>query len=61
VIGSRDITIRRAVFDWLTEQRQEHGEALSRASLESFSLDGRREAEIGAVSIRVAAFPPVVG
>jgi hypothetical protein len=36
MIGSRDITIRRAVFEWLTEQRQEHGEALSRASLESF-------------------------
>jgi putative restriction endonuclease len=42
VIGSRDIEIRRAVFDWLTEQRQEHGEALSRTSLEAFSLDGKR-------------------
>jgi putative restriction endonuclease len=47
VIGSRDITIRRAVFDWLTEQRQEHGEALSRASLESFSLDGKRVPLVG--------------
>ena len=47
MIGSRDITIRRAVFDWLTEQRQEHGEALSRASLESFSLDGKRIPLVG--------------
>jgi len=47
VIGSRDITIRRAVFDWLTEQRQEHGEAFSRASLESFSLDGKRIPLVG--------------
>jgi putative restriction endonuclease len=47
VIGSRDIAIRRAVFDWLTEQRQEHGEALSRASLDSFSLDGKRIPLVG--------------
>ncbi len=47
MIGSRDIEIRRAVFDWLTEQRQEHGEALSRASLESFSLDGKRIPLVG--------------
>jgi putative restriction endonuclease len=47
VIGSRDIEIRRAVFDWLTEQRQEHGEALSRASLESFSLAGKRIPLVG--------------
>ena len=47
MIGSRDIVIRRAVFDWLTEQRQEHGEALARASLESFSLDGKRIPLVG--------------
>jgi putative restriction endonuclease len=47
VIGSRDIEIRRAVFDWLTEERQEHGEALSRASLESFSFGGRRIPLVG--------------
>ena len=47
MIGSRDITIRRAVFDWLTEQRQEHGEALSRTSLESFSLAGKRIPLVG--------------
>jgi putative restriction endonuclease len=35
------------VFDWLTEQRQEHGEALSRVSLESFSLAGRRIPLVG--------------
>jgi putative restriction endonuclease len=51
VIGSRDIEIRRAVFDWLTEQRQEHGEALSRASLESFSLDGKRIPLVGPAGI----------
>ncbi len=47
VIGSRDIEIRRAVFDWLTGQRQEHGEALSRASLEAFSLAGKRIPLVG--------------
>jgi putative restriction endonuclease len=47
VIGSRDITIRRAVFDWLTEQRQEHGDALSRASLEDFALAGQRIPLVG--------------
>jgi putative restriction endonuclease len=47
VIGSCDITIRRAVFDWLTDQRQEHGETLSRVSLESFSLAGRRIPLVG--------------
>ena len=47
VIGTSDVVIRRAVFDWLTEQRQEHGEALSRASLESFLLNGRRVPLIG--------------
>ena len=47
MIGSRDIEIRRAVFDWLTEQRQEYGEALSRTSLESFSLGGKRIPLVG--------------
>jgi hypothetical protein len=47
VIGPRDIDVRRAVFDWLTEQRQEHGEALSRASLESFSLHDKRIPLVG--------------
>jgi putative restriction endonuclease len=47
VIGISDVVIRRAVFDWLTEQRREHGEALSRSSLENFLLDGRRVPLLG--------------
>ncbi len=35
----RDYSIRRAVFDWLTEQRLEHGEALSRKEPEDFRLE----------------------
>jgi putative restriction endonuclease len=42
-----DERIRLAVFDWLTEQRQERGEALPRAILENFQLDGRRVPLIG--------------
>jgi putative restriction endonuclease len=40
VIGSADRRIRLSVFDWLTDQRAEHGEAIPRSTLESFSLDG---------------------
>ena len=39
--------MRRAVFDWLTEQRESVGEALSRAALETFTLDGRRVPLVG--------------
>jgi len=42
MIGTADAGIRAAVFEWLTEQRQIHGEALSRSMLEAFSLGGRR-------------------
>lgn len=42
VIGSADEVIRRSSFDWLTDQRAEHGEALSRSVLESFQLNGQR-------------------
>lgn len=42
VIGAADGPIRRAVFAWLTEQRDLYGEALPRTALESFHLDGRR-------------------
>jgi putative restriction endonuclease len=42
MIGSADQTIRRSVFDWLTDQRAEHGEAISRSALEEFELGGRR-------------------
>lgn len=42
MIGDADSRIRGAVFEWLTEQRAEFGEALSRTTLEHFMLDGRR-------------------
>ena len=42
MIGTADWHVRRAVFDWLTDQRESVGEALSRGSLETFTLDGRR-------------------
>jgi putative restriction endonuclease len=46
VIGSADAPIRRAVFDWLTVQR-ETGEVLSRSSLEGFTLEGHRVPLVG--------------
>lgn len=39
---SADQGIRRSVFDWLTDQRAEHGEAIPRSTLLAFQLDGRR-------------------
>ncbi len=47
MIGTVDGRIRRAVFDWLTEQRDELGEALPRTALETFVLDGRRVPLVG--------------
>lgn len=47
VIGVTDGPIRTAVFDWLTEQRDELGEALPRTALETFELDGRRVPLVG--------------
>ncbi len=47
MIGTADASIRREVFDWLTEQRQEHGEALPRRMLEEFVLDDRRVPLLG--------------
>ena len=41
-VGEADHSIRTAVFEWLTRQREEHGEALSRVALEAFVLEGRR-------------------
>jgi putative restriction endonuclease len=42
VIGSADRRIRLAVFDWLTDLRTEHGEALPRTILtDGLELDGR--------------------
>ena len=42
MIGTADWQIRRAVFDWLTEQRDSVGEALTWRRLQSFELDGGR-------------------
>jgi putative restriction endonuclease len=56
VIGVVDGPIRAAVFDWLTERRQEHGEALSRDSLLSFTFQGRRIPLLGPQGI----FKPAV-
>jgi putative restriction endonuclease len=47
MIGEADAPIRRAVFDWLTEQRESVGETLSRTALESFTIDGRRIPLVG--------------
>jgi len=47
VIGTADWQIRRAVFAWLSEQRESVGEALSRESLVSFQLDERRVPLVG--------------
>ena len=42
MIRTADSRIRLAVFDWLTDQRDEHGEALARTALTNFQLDGVR-------------------
>ncbi|HEY4632979.1 MAG TPA: hypothetical protein VIH00_03595, partial [Candidatus Limnocylindrales bacterium] len=47
MIGNADQRIRLSVFDWLTYQRDQHGEAIPRHALESFSLDGRRIPLVG--------------
>jgi putative restriction endonuclease len=47
VIGTADESIRRAVFEWLTEQRELHGEALPRRALEAFQLEGFRVPLLG--------------
>jgi len=60
VIGAADQRIRLAVFDWLTDQREEHGEALQRKSLESFRLKGVHIPLVGASGIwkpRVCELP----
>ena len=51
MIRPRDLAIRLAVFDWLTEQRREHGEALPRESLLSYSFEGRPIPLVGAQGI----------
>ncbi|MEA2623869.1 MAG: putative restriction endonuclease [Chloroflexota bacterium] len=47
VIGDADRGIRLAVFDWLTQQRGERGEAIPRRLLEAFMLDGTRIPLVG--------------
>jgi putative restriction endonuclease len=47
VIGEADRKIRLAVFDWLTRQREERGEALPRTQLEAFTLDAARIPLVG--------------
>jgi putative restriction endonuclease len=42
VLGMADFEIRSRVFDWLTAQRINFGEALPRTALINFGLDGRR-------------------
>ena len=47
VIGTADRRIRLSVFDWLTDQRAEHGEAIPRTVLERFELAGVRIPLVG--------------
>ena len=47
LVGTADSRVRRAVFDWLTEQRNAHGEVLLRQALEGFTFDGRRVPLVG--------------
>ncbi len=56
MLGEADRAIRLAVFDWLTRQREELGEALPRDLLAAFTLDGTRVPLIGPQGI----FKPAV-
>jgi len=47
VIGMADATIRGRVFDWLTQQRTDYGEAIPRTTLTSVGLDNVRIPLIG--------------
>ena len=47
VIGEADREIRLRTFSWLTRQRDEFGESISRTALETFTLDGRRVPLVG--------------
>lgn len=47
MIGDADRDIRLRTFEWLTRQRGEFGEAISRTALATFSLDGRRIPLVG--------------
>ncbi len=56
MLGDADRRIRLAVFDWLTRQREELGEALPRDLLVNFTLDGVRIPLLGPQGI----FKPAV-
>lgn len=56
MVGDADRRIRLAVFDWLTRQREEHGEGLARDDLTGFTLDGVRVPLLGPQGI----FKPAV-
>jgi putative restriction endonuclease len=56
MVGEADRRIRLAVFDWLTHQREEHGETLPRELLTNFTLDGVRVPLLGPQGI----FKPAV-
>lgn len=47
MIGETDAEVRRAVFDWLTRRREEHGEVLTREELVSFQFRGQRMPLVG--------------
>lgn len=56
MLGEADRRIRLAVFDWLSRQRENHGEALPRDLLTGFTLDGVRIPLLGPQGI----FKPAV-
>lgn len=47
MLGNVDHRIRLAVFDWLSRQRDEHGEAIPRELLANFTLDGVKVPLVG--------------
>lgn len=46
-IGEADRSIRLAAFEWLTQRREERGEAIARSALEAFELGGVRVPLVG--------------
>jgi putative restriction endonuclease len=47
VVGTTDADIRRSAFDWLTDQREIHRDAIPRAVLASYTLNGRSVPLVG--------------
>jgi putative restriction endonuclease len=47
VIGQADYAVRLAAFDWLSQEREINGEALSRSSLVGFEFSGRSVPLVG--------------